>query len=50
LPVPDKRFPRVNGRDETKQLLATMMAQSGDAPGEEAMKAAADKLFSDNAN
>ncbi len=48
LPVPDKPFPRVNSRDETKQLIAGMMAQSGDAPDEEALNAAADGLFGDN--
>lgn len=50
LPVPDKRFPRVNSRDETRQLIATMMAQSGDVPDEEAMNEAAAKLFVDNSN
>ena len=50
LPVPDKPFPRVNGRDETRQLIATMMAQSGDAPDDKAMNEAAAKLFVDNSN
>ncbi len=50
LPVPEKNFPRVNSRDETRNLIATMMAQSGDAPDDEAMNEAADKLFADNSN
>jgi len=50
LPVPDKPFPRVNSRDDTKQLIATMMAQSGDTLDEEAMNEAAAKLFVDNSN
>jgi len=50
LPVPEKNFPRVNSRDKTRQLIATMMAQSGDAPDEEAMSEATDKLFVDNSN
>jgi hypothetical protein len=48
LPVPDNPFPRVNSRDETKQLIATMMAQSGDVPDEKAFHAAADGLFGAN--
>jgi len=50
MPVPDKPFPRVNSRDNTKQLIATMMAQSGDALDEEAMNEAAAKLFVDYSN
>jgi len=48
LPVPDNPLPHVNSRDETKQLLATLMAQSGDVPDEKAMAEVADRWFGDN--
>lgn len=50
LPVPDKPFPRVNSREETKELLAGMMAQSGDTPDDQAMRDSAGKLFGGDSN
>jgi hypothetical protein len=50
LPVPDKPFPRVNTRDETKQLINQVIAQSGDTPDEKALSTAADKLFVEHSN
>jgi len=44
VPVPDMEFPRINSRDETKQLLAQMTADGGGALTEEAMSAAAKSL------
>jgi hypothetical protein len=44
LPVPDEKFPRINSRDETKELLETLVASSGKEISEEAMSAAAQSL------
>jgi hypothetical protein len=44
VPVPDMEFPRINSRDETKQLLAQMSAAGGGALTEEAMSEAATSL------
>ena len=43
--VPDKPFPRVNTRDETKQMIAQMMAQSGAAPDADVIRNIAGDLF-----
>ena len=45
VPVPDKPFPRVNTRDETKQLIDQMIAQSGDAPNPDVLSDVAGDLF-----
>ncbi len=50
LPVPDKPFPRVNTRDETKKLIDQVIAQSGDVPDDKALGAAADGLFVDQSS
>ena len=50
LPVPDKPFPRVNTRDETKKLIDQVIAQSGDVPDDKALGAAADGLFVDHSS
>ena len=44
IPVPSMDFPRVNSRDETKELLAGMFAVNEEKPTDEAMSAAAGKL------
>jgi len=44
LPVPNTDFPRINSRDETKGLIANLIAASGDQLSEEAMSAAAHEL------
>ena len=44
-PVPHNAFPRVNSRDETKQLIASLMAQSGNVHDEQALSDAAAGLF-----
>lgn len=43
--VPDKPFPRVNTRDETKQMITQMMAQSGTAPNPDVIRNVAGDLF-----
>jgi hypothetical protein len=50
LPVPDKPFPRVNTRDETKKIIHQLIAQSGDVPDDKALGAAADSLFVDHSS
>ena len=50
LPVPDKPFPRVNTRDETKKIIDQVIAQSGDVPDDKALGAAADSLFVDHSS
>ena len=48
VPVPDGDFPRVNSREETKQMLANMQAASqGGGLSEEAMVAAGQSLHGD---
>ena len=47
LQVPDEPFPRINSRDETKQLLATLMSSGPDGPGEEQMAEVAKELHGD---
>ncbi|MEO6421922.1 MAG: sulfotransferase family protein [Candidatus Nitrotoga sp.] len=44
IPVPDTKFPRINSRDETKEMLANLIASSGEQVSEEAMAAAANQL------
>lgn len=47
VPIPDREFPRINSRDETKQLLGGLMAASGGQMSEEAMEAAGRQLHKD---
>jgi hypothetical protein len=47
VPVPDIIFPRINSRNETKELLASMMAASGDQLREDAMAKAGRELHVD---
>ena len=47
VPVPDMEFPRINSRNETKELLASMMAASGNQLTEEAMAKAGRELHCD---
>lgn len=44
VPVPDMDFPRINSRNETKELLANLITSSGEQLSEEAMSAAANDL------
>lgn len=44
VPIPDSEFPRINSRDETKELLATLIAASGEQLSEDAMAATGHKL------
>jgi hypothetical protein len=45
--VPDMDFPRINSRDETKELIAKMTAASGEQISDEAMAAAGQELHGD---
>jgi len=45
--VPDMDFPRINSRDETKDLLASMMKASGGLRNKEALGAAGRELHAD---
>ena len=47
VPVPDMEFPRINSRNETKELLAHVMAASGDHLSEDAMVEAGRELHGD---
>lgn len=47
LPVPETEFPKINSRDETKQMLASIMAASGGKLSTEAMQAAGRELHRD---
>ena len=47
IPVPDINFPRVNSRDETRELLGGMFAANEEQPTDEAMSAAAGKLHAE---
>ena len=47
VPIPDTDFPRINSRNETKELLAQMIAASGDQLSDDAMAAAGRKLHDD---
>ena len=44
IPVPDMDYPRINSRDETKELLANMIAASGEQLSADAMAAAGHEL------
>lgn len=44
VPVPEMAFPRINSRDETKQMLAALIAASDGQVSQEAMQAAGRKL------
>jgi len=44
LPAPDTDFPRINSRNETKMLLASMIAASGDQLNDSAMAEAGREL------
>ena len=50
VPVPDIEFPRINSRDETRELLEGMAAASGEELSEDAVAAAAHKLHGDKAD
>jgi len=47
IPVPDIKFPCINSRDETKTLLANLIAASGEQLSEEAMTTAGRELHGD---
>ena len=47
VPVPDTDFPRINSRDETRELLEGLIAASGEALSDEAVAAAGHKLHGD---
>lgn len=47
VPVPNMEFPRINSREETKQMLAGILASSGGQVSEEVMEAAGRQLHSD---
>ena len=47
VPVPHVEFPKINSRDETKQMLAGLMAGGGGRMSEEAMGKAARELHAD---
>ena len=40
VPIPDMDFPRINSRDETKEMLSNLMSATGEQMSEEAMAAA----------
>jgi hypothetical protein len=43
-------FPRINSRDETKELLATLLATSCESLSEDAMAAAGHKLHAEKSD
>jgi hypothetical protein len=45
--IPDMAFPNINSRDETKQMLSSLLAASGGQLSDEAMQAAGRKLHGD---
>ena len=47
VPVPNLEYPRINSRNEIKELLANLMASSGDQLSEDAMAKAARELHGD---
>jgi hypothetical protein len=47
VPVPNMEFPRINSRDETRELLEGLAAANGEGLNEEAVVAAAHKLHGD---
>lgn len=44
VPVPETEFPRINSRDETRQLLAGLIASRDGQVSEEAMREAGSRL------
>lgn len=44
VPVPEMAFPRINSRDETREMLASLMSAGGKELDEETMSAAGHKL------
>lgn len=44
VPVPDMAFPRINSRDETREMISNLMSASGEHLNEEAMATAGHKL------
>ncbi len=47
VPVPDIDFPRINSRSETKEMLSSLIAASGDQLSEDAMTEAGRELHRD---
>jgi hypothetical protein len=47
VPIPDREFPNINSRDETRQMLAILMAASDGQVSDEAMQAAGRELHGD---
>ncbi len=47
VPLPDMKYPRINSREETKELLSSLMAASGGQLSEEAMTKAGRELHGD---
>jgi hypothetical protein len=47
VPIPDTGFPRINSRDETKELLATLIAASGEQLSEDTLMASGHKMHGD---
>lgn len=44
VPLPDMEFPRINSRNETREMLARLMEVSGDSLSEDAMRKAGSTL------
>lgn len=44
VPLPDMEFPRINSRNETREMLARLMDVSGDSLSEDAMRKAGSTL------
>lgn len=47
VPVPNTEFPRINSRDETKEMMAQLMTASGGGMSHDAMAKAARQLHGD---
>ncbi len=50
VPVPDTGFPRINSREETRELLEGLIAASGESLNDEAAASAAHKLHGDKSD
>jgi len=50
VPIPDMDFPRINSRNETKELIANMTAASGGQLSDEAMSAAGHELHGEKSD
>jgi len=50
VPVPETDFPRINSRDETRELLEGVIAASGESLNDEAVAAAGNKLHGEKMN